>query len=53
MDSKTPPKEQFNLRIDSALVMQTKILAIQRKQRPNTIVEEAIRDLLKKYKSKS
>lgn len=30
--------------------MQTKILAIQQKRRPNAIVVEAHRDLLKKYK---
>jgi hypothetical protein len=32
--------------------MQTKILAIQQKRRPHAIVEEALRDLLKKYKGK-
>ncbi|MHC9062346.1 hypothetical protein ACYX34_06620 [Nitrospira sp. CMX1] len=32
--------------------MQTKILAIQQKRRPHAIVEEALRDLLKKYKVK-
>jgi predicted HicB family RNase H-like nuclease len=52
MEQDTSPKEQFNLRIDSTLAMQTKILAIQQKRRPNAIVEEALRDLLKKYKVK-
>ena len=52
MERPVPPKEQFNLRIDSTLVMQTKILAARRKQRPNAMVEEALKDLLKKYKAK-
>ena len=52
MDQDTSSKEQFNLRIDSQLAMQTKILAIQQKRRPHAIVEEALRDLLKKYKVK-
>jgi hypothetical protein len=52
MERPVSKKEQFNLRIDSALVMHTKILAARRKRRPNAIVEEALRDLLKKYKGK-
>ena len=53
MERDKSPKEQFNLRIDSKLAMQAKILAIQKKQRPNVIGEEALRDLFKKYKVKS
>ncbi|HMS82648.1 MAG TPA: hypothetical protein PKD12_03245 [Nitrospira sp.] len=49
LEQDTSSKEQFNLRIDSRLA---KILAIQQKRRPNAIVEEALRDLLKKYKVK-
>jgi predicted HicB family RNase H-like nuclease len=46
-------RDQFNLRIDSTLVKETKILAIHQETQLNEIVEEAIRDLLKKYKAKS
>ncbi len=53
MEQDTSSREQLNLRIDSTLAMQTKILAIQQKRRPNAIVEEALRDLLKKYKVKA
>jgi predicted transcriptional regulator len=53
MERPVSAKEQFNLRIDSQLVMRTKILAARLKQRPNAVVEEAIRDLLKKYKGKA
>ena len=54
LEQDTSSKEQFNLCIDSRLAMQTKILAIQQKRRPHAIVivEEALRDLLKKYKVK-
>lgn len=49
----TQTKAQFNLRIDSALIMNTKILAARQKTRPNQLVEEALIDLLKKYKTKA
>ena len=52
MEQDTSSKEQFNFCIDSRLAMQTKILAIQQKRRPNARVEEALRDPLKKYKVK-
>ncbi len=43
-------KQQVGCRLESDLIKQTKILAIHQQRRWNDLVEEALRDLLKKYK---
>lgn len=59
MDSKKPKttkalpsKQQVGCRLESDLIKQTKILAIHQQRRWNDLVEEALRDLLKKYKKR-
>ncbi len=42
-------KITYNTRMEEELIKQFKILAIKRGQRQNQLLEEAIRDLLKKY----
>ena len=46
-------KRQIGPRIDAALVKQIQILAIQQDRGFNDVIEEALRDLLKKYRVKS
>ena len=44
------PREPFGVRIDFELVTALKILAAKKRTQVNLLVEEAIRDLLKKYR---
>jgi len=46
-------KQQLGVRIDTALVVETKVLAARQQCRLNELIEEALRDLLKKYREKS
>ncbi len=48
----TPPKQQLGVRVDSDLVVEAKVLAVRQRRRVNALVEEALRDLLKKYHEK-
>lgn len=45
-------KEQFTTTLNAELLRQIKILAINEKCSTNKLLEEAIRDLLKKYEKK-
>ncbi len=45
-------KIAYNTRIDEDLIKQFKILAIMESKRQNELIEEALRDLLKKYEKK-
>ncbi len=53
-----PPKnaaanrEQLGIRVDKDLVVEAKVLAARQRRRLNEVVEEALRDLLKKYREK-
>ena len=44
------PREPFGVRIDFELVTALKILAAKKRTQVNLLVEEAIRDLLRKYR---
>jgi hypothetical protein len=46
------PKIAYNTRLDEDLIKQFKILAILQSKRQNELLEEAIKDLLKKYEKK-
>jgi predicted HicB family RNase H-like nuclease len=52
LERKPPDKQQLGTRVDSDLVIEVKVLAARQRRRLNDIVEEALKDLLKKYKSK-
>ncbi len=45
-------KKQFNSTINANVLKSLKILAVKKDQNINQILEEAIRDLLKKYGQK-
>ncbi len=53
-----PPKnaaanrEQLGIRVDKDLVVEAKVLAARQRRRLNEVVEEGLRDLLKKYREK-
>lgn len=55
MKEKATPasKQQLGVRIDSSLVIEAKVLAARQRCRLNELIEEALRDLLKKYREKS
>ena len=42
-------RKMYNTTLDSDLIRQVKILAAQLEKRQNDLLEEAIKDLLKKY----
>ena len=44
------PREPFGVRLDMDLVTDIKILAAKKRSAVNLLVEEALRDLLRKYK---
>jgi hypothetical protein len=48
----TASKQQLGVRIDTALVVEAKVLAVRQQRRLNEVVEEALRDLLRKYREK-
>lgn len=51
----TAPKDnrkQIGVRIDQDLTLETKVLALRTGQGFNDLVEEALKDLLKKYRGK-
>jgi predicted HicB family RNase H-like nuclease len=45
-------KQQMGVRIDTALLVEAKVLAARQQRRLNEVVEEALHDLLKKYREK-
>ena len=52
-DNESPAsKQQLGVRIDTPLVVEAKVLAARQQRRLNEVVEEALRDLLKKYREK-
>ena len=46
-------RDRFTTTLNSELLRQIKILAINEKQPTNQLLEEAIKDLLKKYEKKT
>ena len=44
-------RKMYNTTLDTDLLREMKILAAQLEKRQNVLLEEAIQDLLKKYKS--
>ncbi len=46
-------KSPYNTRLDADLLKRFKILAIERGIRQNELLEEAIRDVLKKHQSQA
>jgi hypothetical protein len=46
-----PEKERYTTNVDGKLLEDLKILAIRKKCTANVLLEEAIKDLLEKYKA--
>jgi predicted transcriptional regulator len=46
-----PEKERYTTNVDGKLLEDLKILAIRKKRTANVLLEEAIKDLLDKYKA--
>lgn len=46
------PKQQIGARVDSDLVAEVRVLAARKRRRFNVMIEEALHDLLKKYREK-
>ena len=46
------PKKNYGLRLDQALMRELSHLAVDEDRWVNELVEEAVRDLLKKYREK-
>ncbi len=44
--------QQLGVRIDAALAVEVKVLAVRQRRRFQALIEEACRDLLKKYRQK-
>ena len=51
-DESPASRQQLGVRINTALVVEAKVLAARQQRRLNEVVEEALRDLLKKYRDK-
>ncbi len=49
---KAANRQQLGIRVDGDLVVEAKVLAARQRRRLNEVFEEAIRDLLKKYREK-
>ncbi len=49
---KAANRQQLGIRVDGDLVVEAKVLAARQRRRLNEVVEEALRDLLKKYREK-
>jgi hypothetical protein len=49
-EPKESEKVQVGVRLDAALLVEVKVLAVRQGRRLNDLVEEALRDILKKHK---
>jgi predicted HicB family RNase H-like nuclease len=49
MEEQDTRKQQMGVRIAGDLLIEAKVLAARQKRRLNDVVEEALRDLLKKH----
>ena len=50
--SQSRPKQQIGARIDQNLVTEIRVLAARQRRRFNELVDEALQDLLKKYRER-
>lgn len=50
--SPEPAKQQIGARVDQDLVTEVRVLALRQRRRFNEVIEEALKDVLKKYRDK-
>ncbi|MCA9469815.1 MAG: hypothetical protein KC643_30825 [Nitrospira sp.] len=51
-EAQGPDRKAYGLRLDQGLMKELKYLGVDQDRNMNDLVEEAIKDLLKKYKKK-
>jgi predicted HicB family RNase H-like nuclease len=51
MDKTESDQLQLGVRVDAKIVIDCKVLAVRQRRGLNKLVEEALKDLLKKYKA--
>jgi len=47
-----PTRQQIGARIDQELITEVRVLALRQRRRFNQLIEEALTDVLKKYREK-
>ena len=54
MPTKTPEptRQQIGARVDQELITEVRVLALRQRRRFNELIEEALKDVLKKYREK-
>ena len=54
MSSKSPEptKQQIGARVDQELITEVRVLALRQRRRLNEVIEETLKDVLKKYRDK-
>ena len=45
-------KQQIGARVDASLIVEVRVIAARQRRRFNELIEEALQDLLKKYREK-
>ena len=51
-DDNPPKKQQIGARVDIDLLTEVRVLSVRQRRRFNELIEEAMQDLLKKYREK-
>lgn len=51
--SPDPIRQQIGARVEQELITEVRVLALRQHRRFNELIEEALKDLLKKYREKS
>ena len=47
-----PIRQQIGARVDQELITEVRVLALRQRRRFNELIEEALKDVLKKYREK-
>ncbi len=50
--SSDPIRQQIGARVDQELITEVRVLALRQRRRFNELIEEALKDVLKKYREK-
>lgn len=50
--SPDPVRQQIGARVDQELITEVRVLALRQRRRFNELIEEALKDVLKKYREK-
>ncbi|WHZ27624.1 MAG: hypothetical protein OJF51_002421 [Nitrospira sp.] len=50
--SPEPQRQQIGARVEQELITEVRVLALRQRRRFNELIEEALKDVLKKYREK-